>query len=58
MGLRTDKYPKVKIDSNIPDYGNHPYFVEKTEEAKTFMKKAGFPDDLLKMKAERAKKHG
>lgn len=56
MGLAVNKLPKVKIDPNIRDYGNDPYFVKKGEESMEFMKKAGFPKDLLKIKAERTKK--
>lgn len=56
MGLRIDKYPKVKIDPNIKEYGSHPYFVKKGEESVKFMEKACFPADLLKIHAERMKK--
>ena len=56
MGLRINKYPKVKIDLNIPNYGDHPYFVKKTEEAKAFMEKVGLPSDLLKVEANRTRK--
>jgi len=56
MGLRVNKYPKVKIDPNMPDYGDHPYFVKKTDQAKAFMEKAGIPADLLKIRSERTKK--
>jgi|GEM_PF-2282547 len=56
MKLKAYKSPKVKVDPDLKDYGNDPYFVNKLEEMKAFMKKAGPPIDLLKMRVEHLKK--
>ena len=41
------KAAKVKGGSKVMDYGNDPFFVKKTEESKAFLKKHGFPKELL-----------
>lgn len=41
------KAAKAKGSSKVKDYGNDPFFVKKTEESKAFLKKHGFPKELL-----------
>lgn len=36
------------MDSDIPDFGNQPYFKKKGEEMQSFFMKNGFPLDLIK----------
>ena len=38
----------AKIDANMKDYANDPFFIKKAEESKVFLEKHGFPEALLK----------
>ena len=42
-----------KLDNSIGDFGNHPFFVRKAEEAKEFIKKHGLPGEQTKRKTRR-----
>jgi len=35
-----------KLDRSVGDYGNHPFFVKKAEEAKAFLDRVGLPKNL------------
>jgi hypothetical protein len=35
------------ISNEVKDHGNDPYFVKKNKQAKAFIKKHGFPKELL-----------
>jgi hypothetical protein len=55
MKLSSKKqYPDVKINATInndmKDYGNDPYFIKKDKESQAFLKKNGFPEELLKIR--------
>jgi hypothetical protein len=39
-----------KIDPNVGNYGKHPFFVKKANEAKAFLKAVGLPKKLAKAK--------
>ncbi len=45
---------KVKINATIHnqmrDYSKDPYFIKKDEEADAFLKKNGFPEELLRIR--------
>ncbi len=47
-------YPAVKInakiDNDMKDYGNDPYFIKKNQESQAFLKKNGFPEELLRIR--------
>jgi len=38
------------ISSEVKDYSNDPYFVKKGEASKAFLKKNGFPEELLQIR--------
>lgn len=38
----------LQTNSNVKDYGNHPFFVNKAKKSKAFLDKHGFPKELLK----------
>lgn len=42
--------PEIKIDPSMPDFSNHPFFVEKKRRAIEFLKKHPIPEELLKSK--------
>lgn len=50
MNKKKSKQPRTKLGGIISDkvgnYENHPFFVKKTEEARAFIKKAGFPKEF------------
>lgn len=35
------------IKSNVKDYGNDPFFVQKSNKSKMFLEEKGFPRDLI-----------
>lgn len=39
----------AKIDTNMRDYGNDPFFIKKANESKEFLDKHGFPDELKRI---------
>jgi len=41
---------RVQTDSNVKDYGNHPFFVDKAKKSKAFLDEHGFPKELLNKK--------
>ena len=47
-------YPAIKINAKInsemKDYGNDPYFIKKNQESQAFLKKNGFPEELLRIR--------
>ena len=51
------QYPAVKINATLKSYmkyyGNDPYFVKKDKESEDFVRKHGFPEELLKIKKDR-----
>jgi hypothetical protein len=49
-------YPKVTVNPNMKDYSKDPYILKKVDEVKEFMKKAGPPAELLKIRSGRIKK--
>ena len=55
MSLSTTKRPKKgtskgknTITDNVKDYNSDPFFVMKTQEAKTFLKSHGLPKKLAR----------
>jgi len=38
------------IDPKVGNYGKHPFFIQKANEAKAFLKSAGLPKKLTKAK--------
>jgi hypothetical protein len=38
---------EVKVDPNMPDYSNHPFFLEKKRKAIEFLEKHPIPKELL-----------
>ena len=45
---KTKKTNTGVVDKKIKDYGQHPFFVKKTEEANAFIRKHGLPKELAK----------
>ncbi|MDF2188908.1 hypothetical protein [Paraflavitalea sp. CAU 1676] len=45
--IKEKKIGNAIISDKVRDYGNDPYFVKKTRESKEFLKKHGFPKELL-----------
>jgi hypothetical protein len=45
---KTQKNRTAVIDKKMKDYGQHPFFVKKTEEANAFIRKHGLPKELTK----------
>ncbi|MFN0292519.1 hypothetical protein [Pedobacter helvus] len=41
---------KLQTNSNVKDYGNHPFFVNKAKKSKAFLDEHGFPKELLEKK--------
>lgn len=52
MASMVNKTSKIKLqtNSNVKDYGNHPFFVDKAKQSKAFLDKHGFPKELLDKK--------
>ena len=48
-GLKSEQRPDPGplVSNKVKDYGNDPFFVQKTKESKTFLEKHGFPKELL-----------
>jgi len=44
---KPQKKPQVRISHKVKDYGNDPFFVEKTKQSKKFLEKHGFPEELI-----------
>jgi hypothetical protein len=42
-----EKYPKNNVSDKVRDYSNDPFFVEKGKASEAFLKKHGFPKELL-----------
>ena len=47
--------PNIKIDKNMRDYSNDPYFIKKKEDAMDFMKKHPFiEEEIRKIREQRS----
>ena len=44
---KPQKKSKTRISHKVKDYGNDPFFVEKTKQSKEFLEKHGFPEELV-----------
>ncbi|HVY76010.1 MAG TPA: hypothetical protein VG890_14345, partial [Puia sp.] len=44
------KNTAVKTKLKVKDYDNDPYFLRKDEQSRLFLKKHGFPEELLQKK--------
>ena len=42
--------PSSSNDNKMPDYGNDPFVVKKTNDSKKFLDKHGFPKEILSRK--------
>jgi hypothetical protein len=42
----------VTISDEVRDYSNDPTFIKRAQEAKEFLEKVGFPEELLKIREE------
>jgi hypothetical protein len=40
----------VTISDEVRDYSNDPTFIKRAQEAKEFLEKVGFPEELLKIR--------
>ncbi|TKC59909.1 hypothetical protein FBD94_13350 [Pedobacter hiemivivus] len=47
---------KITFSDKVKDRSHDPYFVKKVEASKKTLRRVGFPDELLKLQAERLKK--
>ena len=45
---KAQKNRTAVVDKKMKDYGLHPFFVKKTEEANAFIRKHGLPKELAK----------
>jgi hypothetical protein len=45
-----------KIDKNMKSHADDPFFIEKGRRSEEMLKKYGFPEELLKIRAERMNK--
>jgi hypothetical protein len=44
------KLANVSLSSEVKDYSNDPTFLKRAQEAKEFLEKVGFPEELLKIR--------
>lgn len=42
--IRFNRKNKVTVTSEVPDYGNDPFFIKQADKAKENLDKSGFPD--------------
>lgn len=45
---KTQKSRTAVVDKKMKDYGKHPFFVKKTEDANALIRKYGLPKELTK----------
>lgn len=43
------------ITDKVGNYGNHPFFLKKAEDAKAFLEKAGLPESFVKDRLSKKK---